>query len=260
MSSVPHPQPYDVVAVNLDPQADNRIHDDEVAQRYGFTGALVPGVEVFALATVPYLRSWGEAFLAGGRLALRFRKPVYDGERVTVTPVDRQLTVRGPDGVTRATGAASAPGEPSPPGSYDARPLPPQPMGAPQLGDFGTVRQQADPWACADYVRRIGDDHPLYGSVVHPGLLLRLVNLALMSNVALGPWIHTSSDCRFLGLARVDEDLEVRSRVTELFERRGHRYVRYDALVLAGGRPVAEVDHEAIWRLAGHDEPGSTQA
>jgi hypothetical protein len=39
--------------------------------------------------------------------------------------------------------------------------------------------------------------------------------------------------------------------VTELLQRNGHDYVRYDALVLADGRPVAEVHHEAIWRLAG---------
>ena len=84
---------------------------------------------------------------------------------------------------------------------------------------------------------------------MHPGLLLRLVNLALMSNVELGPWIHTASDARFLGVARVDEDVEVRSRVTELFSRKGNDYLRYDALVLAAGRPVIEVEHEAIWRL-----------
>lgn len=246
--------------MNLDPQADNRIHDDDVAQRFGFAGALVPGVEVFALATVPFVRAWGESFLAGGRLAVRFRKPVYDGERVTVTPGQGDVAVLGPDGTTRASGTASAPAAPSPTAPYDAPPLPPQPCGAPQLGAFGTVRQQADPQACADYVRRIGDDHPLYGQVVHPGLLLRLVNLALMSNVALGPWIHTASDCRFLRPARVDEDVEVRSRVTDVFERRGHHYVRYDALVLASGRPVAEVDHEAIWRLAGQDEVDPPQA
>ena len=44
--------------------------------------------------------------------------------------------------------------------------------------------------------------------------------------------------------------LRVRSAVTEVFKRRGHDYVRYDALVLAGDGAVARVDHEAIWRLA----------
>ena len=247
---VHEPQPYDVVAVNLAPDAENRIHDDDVAQSFGFAGALVPGVEVFALATAPLVSAWGEAFLAGGRLSLRFKKPVYDGERVTVTVDGDAVTVVGPDGVVRAAGSASAPSTPSPAGAYDDAPLPDPLREAPQLGAFGTVRMPADTAACSEYVDGIGDPLPLYRDVVHPGLLLRLVNLALMSNVELGPWIHTASDARFLSSARVDEDVEVRSRVRELFTRKGHDYVQYDALVLAAGRPVVEVDHEAIWRLA----------
>jgi acyl dehydratase len=248
-------QPYEVVAVNLDPAADNRIHDDDVAQRFGFAGALVPGVEVFALATAPLVQAWGEAFLGGGRLSLRFRRPVYDAERVTVTVTDGKVVLAGPDGAPRATGAVAPPAAQPAPRPYDVAPLPERLADAPEVGPFGTVVQVADPAACADYVRRVGDGHPLYAQLVHPGLLLRLVNLALMSNVSLGPWIHTASDCRFLGLARVGQQLSVRSHVREVFECKGHSYVAYDALVLADGEPVAEVDHEAIWRLSGQGEP-----
>jgi acyl dehydratase len=227
-----------------------------VAQRFGFAGALVPGVEVFALATAPLVVAWGEAFLGGGRLSLRFRRPVYDGERVTVTAADGQVVVTGPDGTPRATGAVAAPATQPPPASYDVVQLPDRLAAAPAVGPFGTVVQVAEPAACAEYVRRIGDAHPLYAELVHPGLVLRLVNLALMSNVSLGPWIHTASDARFLGAARVGQELAVRSRVRAVFERKGNQYVAYDALVLADGEPVAEVDHEAIWRLAGQDPQG----
>ena len=250
------PPPYEVDAVNIDPSADNRIHDDDVAQQFGFAGALVPGVEVFAVATAPLVAAWGETFLSAGRLAVRFRRPVYDGERVRVEVDGDALSVVGPDGTTRATGSVARPvAQPAPP-PYDEVPLPEQLAAAPSAGPFGTVRQVAEPDACAEYVLRIGEPSPLYDRLVHPGLLLRLVNLALMSNVELGPWIHTASDCRFLGLARVGQELSVHSRVRELFKRKAHSYVRYDALVLADGQPVAEVDHEAIWRLAGQgDEP-----
>ncbi len=241
-----------MVAVNIDPDADNRIHDDDVAQRFGFVGALVPGVEVFALATAPLVQAWGEAFLAGGRLALRFRRPVYDGERVTVTVDGTDLTVTGPDGTPRATGTAHPPSEQPAPLAYDDAPLPERLAAAPQPGVLGTVVEPVDPAACAAYVAAIGETW-LYDDLVHPGLLLRLVNAALMRNVVLGPWIHTATDCRFLRPARVGQELAARSRVTEVFERKGHSYVRYDALVLADGRPVLEVDHEAIWRLAGDD-------
>jgi acyl dehydratase len=241
------------VALNLDPQADNRIHDDDVAQRYGFAGALVPGVEVFALASAPLVAAWGVPFLEGGRLALRFRRPVYDGERVRVELAGDALTVAGPDGEVRAVGTALERAPDAPLSPYADVPLAPAPAPEPAPGAFGTVEVPGDPLACADYVRRIGEPSPLYDELVHPGLLLRLVNLALMRNVELGPWIHTASDCRFLGLARVGEPVAVRSRVVELQRRNGNDVVRYDALVLAAGRPVAEVHHTAIWRLGGHD-------
>lgn len=252
------PQDYDAVAVNLDPAADNRIHDDDVAQQLGFAGALVPGVELFALVSAPLVRAWGEAFLAGGRLSLRFRRPVYDGERVTVRFDGTDLVLAGPDGTPRATGSAHGPVVQRPSGAYDDVPLPPRPAAAPET--FGTVVEPADAPACAAYARAVGDASPLYDRVVHPGLVLRLVNAALIRNVALGPWIHTASDCRFLSPAVAGEVLSVRSRVTGRFERKGHSYVRYDALVLAGQRPVAEVDQEAIWQLAGPDVPASPPA
>jgi acyl dehydratase len=215
----------------------------------------VPGVEVLALASAPLVAEWGADFLASGRMSLRFRKPVYDGERVTVELEEETLSVTGPDGVVRARGLAAGPAEPVAPAPYDVAPLPAQLLAEPALGAFGTVDVPADAADAADYVRRIGEPSPLYDELVHPGLLLRLVNLALMSNVQLGPWIHTASDCRFLAPAPLGEPAQVRSRVTELYARGGHDYVRYDALVLVAGQAVAEVHSEAIWRLAGHS-PG----
>lgn len=242
-------RPYDVRAVNLDPQADNRIHDDDVAQAYGFAGALVPGVELLALASAPLVQQWGADFLSSGRMSLRFRSPVYDGELVRVT-TDDGLAMVGPDGAVRATGAYEGPAPRPVPAAYDDLPLPADPQPEPTV--LGTVHAPADPAACASYVDRVGEPSPLYGELVHPGLLLRLVNLALMRNVALGAWIHTASDCTFHATASVEEELAVRSRVTGRSTRKGHQYVTYDALVLAGDRPVVEVAHEAIWQLAAH--------
>jgi acyl dehydratase len=249
---------YELVARNIDPDADNQIHDDDVAQRYGFTGALVPGVELFAYCTSPLVAAWGVAWLSGGRLAVRFRRPVHDGETVTLSVEESRdgthgLELAGPDGTTRTVATAEPPAPQQVPdlARYPTAPLPDVPQAAPRLGSFGTVEQVAEPAACTAYLDAVAEPVPLYrdAGLVHPGLLLRLVNAALMDNVALGPWIHTASDCRFLGVARVGEHLAVRSVVTEMFERSGHSYVRYDALVLADERPVAEVRHEAIWRL-----------
>ncbi|MDQ1672325.1 MAG: hypothetical protein QOC98_887, partial [Frankiaceae bacterium] len=41
------PAPHRFVAHVIE-EAENKIHEDDVARRFGFSGALVPGVELFA--------------------------------------------------------------------------------------------------------------------------------------------------------------------------------------------------------------------
>jgi len=45
--------PYPVEAFNASKESENKIHDDAVAQRFGFRGGLVPGVDVYALYDAP---------------------------------------------------------------------------------------------------------------------------------------------------------------------------------------------------------------
>ncbi len=45
----------------------NKIHDDTIAQQYGFRGALVPGVSVYAYMTYPLLQSFGQEWLRRGK-------------------------------------------------------------------------------------------------------------------------------------------------------------------------------------------------
>ena len=247
--------PYAVVARNIEPASENRIHADDVAQQFGFTGALVPGVDLFAYLTAPLIAMWGPQWLAGGRVDVRFRKPVYDGERVEVIGPAEQLSLVGPDGVVRAVGSADPPSPQQPRRLLPATPAPVTriPTDAVQLGPLGTVDMRVTADDNASYLDAIGEPHPHYRDeeVVHPAGLLRMVNLILMSNVELGPWIHTASDCRLLAPARLPATLSVRGEVTELFERNGSSYVRYDALVMADENPVMDVAHTAIYRLGG---------
>ena len=63
--STPAATAYTVEAYNLSHASENKIHDDAVAQKLGFTGGLVPGVEVYAYACHPAVpagaaRGWSE--------------------------------------------------------------------------------------------------------------------------------------------------------------------------------------------------------
>src|SRR5262245_59940486 len=76
-------------ARNFSAASENRIHSDEIAKRFGFTGALVPGVAVFGHLSAPLSRRYGERWLAGSSVATRFLKPAYHGD--TLTLIDSEV-------------------------------------------------------------------------------------------------------------------------------------------------------------------------
>ncbi|TDG03214.1 hypothetical protein E2C05_32390, partial [Paracraurococcus ruber] len=88
-------EPHRVRARNLSAQSENRIHDDAVARRFGFRGALVPGVELYAYACHAAVARWGRAWLEHGSAECRFLSPVHDGETVTVdaTPAGEAIAL-----------------------------------------------------------------------------------------------------------------------------------------------------------------------
>jgi acyl dehydratase len=260
------PTGYSVRARNLAPDSDNKIHDDAVARQFGFNGALVPGVDVFAYASHPFVEAWGLEFLQCGRMQARFRHPVYDGEtigvRVSADGGLGGLTVavegeaddeRGPRAIGEAWPKASTDldlsGFTSTPLPLERRPTGPDPI---PLGPLGSIEEPVELARHEAYLEGINEELDIYRSerVAHPGALLRLVNDLLVRNVALGPWIHTSSDATFLAAARLPATLTADGIVRDEYERNGHRYVRYDALVRCEGEPVIVVDHTAIYRLA----------
>jgi acyl dehydratase len=252
---------HSVVAFNTVPDSENRIHDDAVARRFGFAGALVPGVEVFAyMAHVP-VAHFGRAWLERGEAECRFLKPVYDGKvaRVTAAPDGDALALLvESDGERCATGRAALP---------DARPAPAidsLPIGIPAVERppasetslaaglaLGIAPAIIDEAALTDYLRDVRETDPLYANegLVHPGQILRLANQALLQNVVLGPWIHVGSTIRFHTAARLGEELTLRSRITSNAVTKGHAIVMFDAIVVADGtHAVASIAHSAIWR------------
>jgi acyl dehydratase len=254
---------YRVEACNIARASENRIHDDGVARAFGFAGGLVPGVEVYAYASHAAVAHWGRAWLERGGLECRFLKPVYDGRVATVTAEpDGAALALGveSEGVLCARGRAElgAARPPLPQLEAYLRVLPPadRPPADEQSLAPGTALGIA-PFAVTherllQYLRDVRESAALYTEegLVHPGQLLRTCNLALSQNVLLGPWIHTASRVQNFAPARVGETLSVRARVLGNYERKGHRLVDLDVVVLAEeSRVLAQVLHTAIYRL-----------
>src|SRR3954464_14908328 len=103
---------YRVSAYNTAKLSENKMHDDTVAKRFGFSGGLVPGVDVMAYMMHLPVATWGRAFLERGLIEARFVKPVYDGELAEVTGEERGgvLSIEvASRGQLCATGTASIP-------------------------------------------------------------------------------------------------------------------------------------------------------
>jgi acyl dehydratase len=261
--ATPQSHIYSVKAYNLSHSSENKIHDDTVAQKLGFTGGLVPGVEVFAYASHVPLEYWGRAFLERGRMAGRFTKPVYDGRTATVTgdkngsQIDLQVES---DGVLCATGSATLPEHPPEPPPLSNFPPAISQAERPSADDtslaqgryLASAEVQFDKQASTSYLCDVRETSTIYREMglAHPGYLLRLCNRVLVDNVVLAPWIHTGSDLQFHGLARIGDRLVARAHIVANYERKGHRFVDLDCLILANGeRPIAHIRHTAIYRL-----------
>jgi acyl dehydratase len=261
-SDVMHiPAPYEVRAFNQAAASENKIHDDTVAQRFGFRGALVPGVTVFAYMAHQPVARWGRAWLEGGAADCRFLRPVYHGDvaRVSATPEGDGLALSLESGRERcATGSASMPPPCAAP-AIDSLPAGMPPAERPKASEeslrvgraLGIKPLVVDRALHASYLDEIGETERLYRDegLVHPGQILRLANFALLQNVVLGPWIHVGSTIRFHWAAHVGEELTLRSRIASNSVKKGHAIVAFDAIVIAdGARVVAEIGHSAIWR------------
>ena len=256
--------PYRVEAFNASKESENKIHDDAVAQRFGFRGGLVPGVDVYAYMTHLPVRRWGRAWLERGVAECRLLRPVYDGDTAIVTAAEGaaglDLRIES-HGELCVTGHAGLPSESvAPPPAFNETPLPPIPPSERPPADETTLavgtRLAINPFRATDeyaeeYLRTVRETAPLYAreNLVHPGTILHIGNWALRHNVVLGPWMHVGSTVQHFAAARIGDELSARAVVTANYERKGHRFVELDVLVYAGQQtPIARIGHIAIYR------------
>jgi hypothetical protein len=101
-----------------------------------------------------------------------------------------------------------------------------------------------------EYLAIVADDLPLWPTerIAHPGYLATFANYILSSNVKLGPWIHVETTANHFSPVADGEQWEIRGRVADTYERKGHKFVELDLLVVANdARPVMAIRHTAIY-------------
>lgn len=235
----------------------NKIHSDETALRYGFTGALVPGVAIYAYLVEPVVSEWHEKWITGGEASIKLLKPIYDGADVSVRIApgsERVPSVKvelfDPTGVLSAVGEASLPDSRIhvTAADYPSAQLPAPGAKRPPTADsvpagelLGSVETRFD---LAELTRNFSL------TVCHPAFLLAQANEIIASNVELGPWIHTASQVKHVDVLDDGELCSLRGRIAESGLKRGHDFVVVDlAMFGKDERLIATIKHSALIRL-----------
>lgn len=267
-------RPIRRVARNSAAASENTIHDDAVARAFGFRGALVPGVTLYAYLTQLVVPFFGARWLARGAATVRLRRPVYEGDVVICSgaAVEQdgatrlELACTGEDGTAFASGAAWMPAD-DPPDAGDG-PLPdhdppqPRPELTPDTVPFGVPLATLDgllsPDDAAAYADETDDPSPWYRGpsplgprLVPPGALASRQAWLLRRNFHFGPSIHAASEVRHLAPAPVGAVYRTGGVIRETFERKGNHYLVLDALTTADGVPVVRVRHTSVFKVRG---------
>jgi acyl dehydratase len=255
---------HSAIARNFAEASENKIHSDDIAMRFGFTGALVPGVTVFAHLAWPLTRRFGERWLRGSSVTTRFLKPAYHGETIALT--DREtsaenLTVECTNtaGVLLATlECAIETTQPAlDPHAHIAGPR--EPDARVEITwdtvhvdePFARYVWKPDDALNREYAARVDDDTELFRKgALHPHAILSQANQVLVRRFVMPAWIHTGSELRLRKLLRVGDEIEVRAVPLEKWERKGHQFIKLYVAYVVGGEIAAEIFHTAIFRVA----------
>lgn len=252
---------YQVIARNYSEASENRIHSDEVARRFGFRGGLVPGVAVYGYLTHPLVERLGDDWLDSSTSDVRFLKPAYEGERLSIELEEAADGLRSRCFNAEGTLLAelnTTPGRVPPCESQDLFAAEPKPAERMEMNwDTVIEGQPFAPWhwqitedGNRTYAEQVYDDLSVYRIAAHPHWLLGIANRALTREFVMPAWIHTGSEIRFRHLLKVNDTVEVRAVPLEKWERKGHQFLKLYLAYVRGEEITTEIFHTAIFRIA----------
>jgi acyl dehydratase len=253
---------YELVARNDQPNSPNPIHRDDYARSLGHPGGLVAGVTLYAYACDTAVRLMGGDWLQHGYGEVRFRKPVYDGEELTILaePDDagdwrvrllcdglRAEAVVGPYRESISDAGLECGGGGEPRGFQKDVSLKGELLRTPD--ERSMDREGLD---------RFITDSGLEGSplarelcsrgLIAPSLITGAPFYLLWRSHPYAVVIHTSSATEWLGPARLGETLYTWGVVEDAFEKMGRFYVTQRVVTVdSAGNRVARMLHTGTY-------------
>ena len=275
------PQDFEIIAKNDASSSENKMHSDQVAQQYGFDGALVSGVSVFGYMTQPLVACFGEDWLSHNVIEVKFIKPAYEGDNILVRSQAAHQQENNGSNKTRhfITEACNQDGE------TIARLESFRPEALPQLNPLAQLKNSTmqispqrevitwdkihldKPSAVYDFSQSLDqsqhflnwqrDKLSLYQdrtiALLHPYYLLHECNKILKSMYILPAWIHVGSRLVFRRALRIDQALQIYAVPIDKWRRKGHEFIKLYMVVKADNEIALEVEHTAIYKIASTD-------
>ena len=262
--------PQQILALNDAESSENQIHSDDVARRYGFSGALVSGVNVFGYLTQPLVRHYGAAFLERGMMDVLFLKPAYQDNLLSIRTenLSQESTLRShvtsaynedgtllakleswlpfelPEISPRAAMTQGAEISSRPEVSWDAiqieQPAPAllwQPTAAENKTHVEVQRDRATLYQAAE-------------ALIHPYYLLEMCNQVLKNLYVMPAWVHTGSKMVLRQGLKIGQDIVIKAVPIKKWDRKGHEFIRLYVVFLVADEVALEVEHTAIYKLA----------
>lgn len=262
--------PQQILALNDAESSENRIHSDDVAQRYGFSGALVSGVNVFGYLSQPLVRHYGAEFLERGMADVLFLKPAYQDNLLSIRTenLSQESTLRShvtsaynEDGTLLAKLESWLPVE-----LPEINPRAAMTPGAeissrPEVSWEVIQIEQPAPvllWqpTAAENKRHVEvqrDRSTLYQgaeALIHPYYQLEMCNQVLKNMYVMSAWVHTGSKMVMRQGLRIGQDIVIKAVPIKKWERKGHEFISLYVVFLVADEVALEVEHTAIYKLA----------
>lgn len=238
------------------PRYRGTVHEDATAKSLGYRAALIPGAFVYGHVTRLAVQGWGMKWIERGRISARFRRPVYNGDQLTVSRGELQQMS---DGVTAAISVSNGEGEEVLTGSIGLadNPLPPplplpvalQADPRPEIGSgemtvgtrVGTRNIVLAPEDVAASLATFAETDPTYRErgVVHSGCLLRVSMSDTLGSFSFPmAVIFVAADVQNFAPAQPGMRLATSGRVTDVYERKGKHYFESEEYLVADGQTV----------------------
>jgi hypothetical protein len=248
----------------------NRIHTTAGAQEYGFKGAFVGGVTLYAWCVPTIVAALGDEWLDHGWVNVRFRRPTYPGTlvKVRVSPRDDGTSafeaVKDDDGEASIVGDVGL-GDAPWLGDLTETPFaPPEPDGGPRpfltledapigarLNSYRYGPQTPAPETSGSALAEIINLDTAAGPVMHPAVIARQMIALLMRSYDYGhPAIHVSSHIQNFARIPAGEDVVACGTFADAYERNGHHQAVLDAdLYSLSGERLARLRHINIFKV-----------